>query len=91
MLKGEKLTGEGVSGGTSGEGAETLESLQSEGFKEHDLNKVEEEMNNFQAKVSTLTNNATIKQAGSTLKRDMVVLVKLAKYDIDTDKYWTKF
>ena len=46
LLKGEKLTGEGVSSGADA-GGDTNESLKEEGFLDLDTNKVDAELNDF--------------------------------------------
>jgi len=91
LIKGEKLTGDGVAAGSSEEGGETDDDLKTQGFSDLDMSKVDKELNDFLTSAPNLAADAGVKSAATSLKRDMVVLVKLAKYDGAKDKFLTKF
>jgi len=52
---------------------------------------VDAEIENFIAKLPSLRDNTDVKSAASGLKRDLVVIAKISKYDAKNDRFLTKY
>jgi len=83
LLKGGKLGGGAdAQGGNAG---------QDDKFKDLDLAKVSTDIHSFKRSIEKLTNNADLKKNAANLARDLVVLVKIVKYDSGKGKFLTNF
>jgi len=84
LIKGEKLTGKG----TTPSGAEE-DDEDGEEFMDLDLATVNKEMNYFTSHIDEVA--TALGSKASKLIKDMVVMVKISKYDVKTGKFLTNF
>lgn len=85
LLKGEKLTGEGVGPGGEDEDEDKGE------YKDLDLAAVRVEMDKWEKEVICLSKNSELQKSAGDLARDFVVLLRMSKYNGDKKKYLTKY